>query len=1069
MFPYKNRSRRAALTALLTLTAGLSFTARQAAAQSASSPAILQIFEAQWGNIENRVADIHNAGYGRLWVPPPSKASGGGFSVGYDVFDRFDLGAPRDETRYGTSEGFRAMIEASHKASVGVNPDLIWNHNAFSDYRDTNLVNQGGYPGFAITLPGDINGDFHSPFATGEIEGRISGLNDIDHDKVHLFYRHPTQAGDPSNIPSGTVFNQVDPNNARFYPDMGLGGTPVIDGRGNPTTLYDFNAATPLAGDPVLEGSLGLLMRNVRWMIQEYDIDGFRMDAVKHFEREFLQDFDTASFLAKREPLLDGSPHHIYSFGEAFDGNKAFLQEFVRKDINNNNLGTVGGNRDSLDFSLFFALRDNLTGNGLANNWHSIRNAHFDQNDDGQINGSQGVTFVHSHDSEGAFLNNVAHAYTLMLPTEAIVYMNADAIAGETFPEEGRDDALGGFYGDAITTLVGLRNTHGRGDFKERWVDDAFNPNGFSNVYVYERSNAAVVGLNSRNDGVAITRNGVQTDFAPGTVLVELTGNATNPAVDPSDTVPDSVVVNGSGQINITVPANASGGRGYVIYGVAGPQGTLSVTSTGVIEGTTGTSANFGTARLADIEVITDPTFTVRLDTDAVSLPNPSGPGTVRDEHADGDTALLMIDGGVDLNGNGSVDNVTPGSVSYGFEEFVTTKTPGYQWNGGTNVGPGVGVYEQTVDATALSEGRHYVTARAFRHRNAGTGGDGGPAVFTDFKKTIYVDLLPPDSTVESFEPFASNPGNPDERDLIIRSVDQTADQVYFFLDLPANTSDEDILAMVDANQGQAGYYDRDRFVAGVFGVTHGSHAVTIVTIEETGTTNIERETGLFTATNNGLGFGDLNSDNQINPADILGPAGFETLLYSQNDLFSPAADVNGDGLVDNLDLFLIQDPMLSSTLDPRVADRFEEMLLRRADVNDDGSTNAEDLQTLFDGLGSNDWLLDIDGDGVVELEDAALLVTDLVRTTPGDFNLDGVVDAADYTVWRDNGGAGLVGDADFDGDADADDLAIWSAAYGSVREELTVGPQSAAAVPEPTAIALFALACGVAGINRRR
>ena len=45
-----------------------------------------------------------------------------------------------------------------------------------------------------------------------------------------------------------------------------------------------------------------------------------------------------------------------------------------------------------------------------------------------------------------------------------------------------------------------IRNTHGRGDFAERWIDDAFNPNGFSNIYVYERENSAIVGLDSRLD-----------------------------------------------------------------------------------------------------------------------------------------------------------------------------------------------------------------------------------------------------------------------------------------------------------------------------------------------------------------------------------------------------------------------------------------------------------------------------------------------------------------------------------------------------------------------------------------
>ena len=37
-----------------------------------------------------------------MWLPPPQRAEGGALSVGYDVFDRFDLGGPRNETLYGT-------------------------------------------------------------------------------------------------------------------------------------------------------------------------------------------------------------------------------------------------------------------------------------------------------------------------------------------------------------------------------------------------------------------------------------------------------------------------------------------------------------------------------------------------------------------------------------------------------------------------------------------------------------------------------------------------------------------------------------------------------------------------------------------------------------------------------------------------------------------------------------------------------------------------------------------------------------------------------------------------------
>ncbi|MEN0110899.1 MAG: hypothetical protein AAF805_09265, partial [Planctomycetota bacterium] len=80
-----------------------------------------------------------------------------------------------------------------------------------------------------------------------------------------------------------------------------------------------------------------------------------------------------------------------------------------------------------------------------------------------------------------------------------------------------------------------------------------------------------------------------------------------------------------------------------------------------------------------------------------------------------------------------------------------------------------------------------------------------------------------------------------------------------------------------------------------------------------------------------------------------------------------------------------------------------------------------------------------------------------------GDYNADGVVDAADYTVWRDaRGTIGplLSADGDADGDVDAADYSVWGSAYGSTS--------SAAAVPEPAAVAL-ATPLGVALRRRRR
>ena len=224
----------------------------------------------------------------------------------------------------------------------------------------------------------------------------------------------------------------------------------------------------------------------------------------------------------------------------------------------------------------------------------------------------------------------------------------------------------------------------------------------------------------------------------------------------------------------------------------------------------------------------------------------------VRDVHADGDPAMIRIDDGMNLNGvAGHRQHDARRAPPTASRTSRRTNSPGYVWSGGANVGTGSGTFAQTIDTTQLAEGRHYVTVRAFRHRDADTGGDGGPAVFTDFKRTIYVDRLPPEAAVVSFDPYASAPNNPNNRDLIVRSVDQTANNMHVFLDLPANLTER-------ANPGagerrQQGGLLRPRPVhPRLNGVNFGNHVATIVTFEPTGNVNIQRFAGLFTQTNIG-------------------------------------------------------------------------------------------------------------------------------------------------------------------------------------------------------------------------
>ncbi|MAT72264.1 MAG: hypothetical protein CMJ58_22385 [Planctomycetaceae bacterium] len=92
-----------------------------------------------------------------------------------------------------------------------------------------------------------------------------------------------------------------------------------------------------------------------------------------------------------------------------------------------------------------------------------------------------------------------------------------------------------------------------------------------------------------------------------------------------------------------------------------------------------------------------------------------------------------------------------------------------------------------------------------------------------------------------------------------------------------------------------------------------------------------------------------------------------------------------------------------------------------------------------------------------------------VTRLAFADFNVDGLVDGADFLAWqRGNGitsGAALAdGDAQLDGDVDAADLAVWQSDYGTATFAAAVGQP----IPEPVAVGLGAAGLILLAAGRR-
>jgi hypothetical protein len=103
----------------------------------------------------------------------------------------------------------------------------------------------------------------------------------------------------------------------------------------------------------------------------------------------------------------------------------------------------------------------------------------------------------------------------------------------------------------------------------------------------------------------------------------------------------------------------------------------------------------------------------------------------------------------------------------------------------------------------------------------------------------------------------------------------------------------------------------------------------------------------------------------------------------------------------------------------------------------------------------------------------AAMLTATLVESVPlmGDYNNNGVVDAADHVVWRNaigQSGTNLSADGNGDGLVNQADYNIWRAQFGRTSAS-SAAPTASNAIPEPATICLMCLAALAPLIARRR
>ena len=111
------------------------------------NPTLLQCFHwyypeggKLWPELAERADGFNDIGINMVWLPPAYKGASGGYSVGYDSCDLFDLGEFDQKgcipTKYGDKAQLLAAIDALKRNDIAVLLDVVVNHKMGADEKE---------------------------------------------------------------------------------------------------------------------------------------------------------------------------------------------------------------------------------------------------------------------------------------------------------------------------------------------------------------------------------------------------------------------------------------------------------------------------------------------------------------------------------------------------------------------------------------------------------------------------------------------------------------------------------------------------------------------------------------------------------------------------------------------------------------------------------------------------------------------------------------------------------------------------------------------------------------------
>ncbi len=259
-----------------------------------------------WNYIREHAPRMRELGITMAWLPPAYKGTAGINDVGYGVYDRYDLGEFDQKgtiaTKYGTKDEYLAAIKALQDNEIIVLADIVINQMLGAD-------------GTEKTYATPVDPD-----------DRLKEIGKAREIEAYTYFNFPGRNGKYSNFEfhwnqfSGVDFDGKTDETGIFRFSGKEWNNPVDDEYGN----FDYLMGADLDMDD--ERTREELLNWGRWYCSITNLDGFRLDAVKHIKFPFMAEWVQKMRDYMKEKL---GKDHVLAVGEYWSGDVNKLIRYI--------------------------------------------------------------------------------------------------------------------------------------------------------------------------------------------------------------------------------------------------------------------------------------------------------------------------------------------------------------------------------------------------------------------------------------------------------------------------------------------------------------------------------------------------------------------------------------------------------------------------------------------------------------------------------------------------------------------------------------------------------------------